>query len=63
MVDEELRKYRTTYTARISLDLFWVCAVRGCQLEFPHTVGMTKDLKWEHVLADSYSPSRRNESS
>ncbi len=52
---DELLKYRTTYTARISPDPFWICAVKGCQFEFPHMVGMTEDRKWEHVWADFYS--------
>jgi hypothetical protein len=56
-MEDELLKYRTTYTARFSPDPFWACAVKGCQLPYPHEVGMTEDRKWEHVWADFYSPS------
>jgi hypothetical protein len=53
-MDEE-RKYRVTYAAE-PRDPFWACAVKGCQFEFPHMVGMTEDRKWQHVWADFYSP-------
>lgn len=55
VMDEE-NKYQVTYIAEPT-DPFWVCAVKGCQLEFPHMVGITEDRKWKHVWADSYSSS------
>jgi hypothetical protein len=57
MMGEELLKYRMSYTANILPDPFWACALKGCQLPYPHEVGMTEDLKWEHAWADFYSSS------
>ena len=54
-MEGELVKYRTTYTARITPDPFWACAVKGCQLQYQHEVGMTEDRNWEHVWAGFYS--------
>lgn len=50
-MDEE---FLTTYAAKPS-DAFWVCAVKGCRIPFPHEVGMTDDHRWKHVWADFYS--------
>jgi hypothetical protein len=58
-MEEEILKYLTTFTARISPDPFWACTVKGCQIPYPHEVGLTEARKWEHVWADFYSaPSR-----
>jgi hypothetical protein len=54
-MEEELLKYRTVFTARISPDPFWACTVKGCQIPYPHEVGMTEDRKWKHVWADFYT--------
>jgi hypothetical protein len=54
-MEEERLKYRTTFTARITPDPFWDCTVKGCQLTYPHEVGLTEARKWEHVRADFYS--------
>jgi hypothetical protein len=54
-MEKELLKYRTTYTARITPDPFWARAVKGCQLPYPHEVGMTQDREWRHVWAGFYS--------
>jgi hypothetical protein len=54
-MEEELRKYITTYTADSS-EPFWACAVKGCSLKYRHEVGITKDREWTHVWADFYLP-------
>ena len=53
-MEEELLKYRTTFTAQPN-DPFWTCAVKGCQIAYPHEVGITKDREWKHVWADFYT--------
>ena len=49
------QRFLTTYTAD-HFDPFWACAVKGCQVPFPHEVGMTEEHKWKHVWADFYYP-------
>ncbi len=49
------QNFLTTYTVDHS-DPFWACAVKGCQVPFPHQVGMTEDHTWKHVWVDFYYP-------
>jgi hypothetical protein len=46
-------EFLSTYRADNS-NLFWVCAIKGCAIPFPHEVGITTDRKRKHVLADFY---------
>lgn len=48
------QNFLTTYTAD-PLNPFWTCAVKGCQIPFPHEVGMTEDHKWKHMWADAWA--------
>ncbi len=50
------QEYLATYTAKISSDPFWGCAIKGCQIPFPHEVGLTRNKGWEHIYADEYYP-------
>lgn len=52
-MEEELLKYRTTFTANPS-DWFWAYPVKQYDLSYPHELGLTHDRKWKHVWADLY---------